>query len=71
MDLGDVKRGLAAITRIGTDVDRKSWPLITYLPFLWRPEQNVPLEPTAATGFARRVGHRFAHKNAPDIRREN
>jgi hypothetical protein len=68
MALGDIKAGLAAMTRIATDVDRKSWPLVTYLPFLWQPDQHMFLKPTVATGFAERVGHRFAHDYASDIK---
>ena len=68
MALGDIKAGLAAMTRIATDVDRKSWPLVTYLPFLWQPDQHMFLKPTVATGFAERVGHRFAHEYSSEIK---
>jgi len=64
---GDVVAGLSKMTAIAVDIDRKSWPLVTYLPFLWKPEAHMFLKPTVATGFADRVGHRFAHDYSSDI----
>ena len=39
---------------------RGSWPLMTYLPFLWSPETQMFLKPEATKDFAVRVGHSFA-----------
>ena len=70
MAMGEIKDGLAEMTRIAEAVDRKSWPLVTYLPFLWQPDDHMFLKPTVATGFAERVGHRFAHDYSSEIRAE-
>lgn len=64
---GDVAIGLSTMTSIASKIDRKSWPLVTYLPFLWNPDQHMFLKPTVATGFAERVGHRFAHEYSSEI----
>ena len=67
MAVGDVSAGLSKMTAIAIDIDRKSWPLVTYLPFLWNPDEHMFLKPTVATGFADRVGHRFAHEYSSEI----
>jgi hypothetical protein len=36
------------------------WTVVSYLPFLWRPEAHMFLKPEATKDFASRVGHRFA-----------
>ncbi len=36
-----------------------SWPIFTYLPFLWRPENHMFLKPEAVKRFSRQVGHEF------------
>ena len=40
---------------------------MTYLPFLWRPNEHVFLKPTMIQDFAERVGHRFASVYRPDL----
>lgn len=40
---------------------RVSWPILTYLPFLWDYQQQMFLKPTVTTDFASRVGHNFYH----------
>lgn len=67
MATGDVSAGLSTMTAVANAVDRKSWPLVTYLPFLWKPDDHMFLKPTIATGFAERVGHRLAHDYSSDI----
>ena len=42
-----------------------TWPVLTYLPFLWRPEAHLFLKPTAMRDFARCVGHPFQHDYDP------
>lgn len=37
-----------------------SWPLVTYLPFLWSPDAHMFLKPEATRDYAVRVGHGFA-----------
>lgn len=41
--------------------DNAKWTVVTYLPFLWRPDVHMILKPQSTTDFAARVGHRFAH----------
>ena len=67
MASGDIAEGLSAMTAIAKSIDKKSWPLVTYLPFLWKPDRHMFLKPMVAKGFAERVGHRFAHDYSSDI----
>lgn len=60
--LGDVESGLRALTALGQSVGRISWPVATYLPFLWEPRSNMFLKPEVTQDFARRVGHGFAEE---------
>jgi hypothetical protein len=57
--LGDVASGLRTITALGHSLGRISWPVATYLPFLWEPRSNMLLKPEVTQDFARRVGHDF------------
>jgi hypothetical protein len=41
--------------------------VLTYLPFLWRPDVHMFLKPTITQEFAARVGHGFARDYAPDL----
>jgi hypothetical protein len=36
------------------------WTVVTYLPFLWRPQTHMFLKPEVTKDFAARVGHSFA-----------
>jgi len=38
---------------------RFTWPIASYLPFLWRPEYHMFLKPQITTDYAERVGHPF------------
>lgn len=40
---------------------RISWPIATYLPYLWDYEQHMFLKPTVTIDFSERVGHHFHH----------
>jgi hypothetical protein len=40
---------------------RISWPIVTYLPFLWDYRKHMFLKPTVTMDFADRVGHDFHH----------
>lgn len=64
---GDVKGGLAAMTTVLKPHDNAKWTVVTYLPFLWRPEEHVFLKPTMITAFAERVGHPFADAYKPEL----
>ena len=40
--------------------DSTKWTVVTYLPYLWRPDTHMFLKPEATKDFATRVGHRFS-----------
>jgi hypothetical protein len=44
------------------------WTVVTYLPFLWRPETRMFLKPEVTKDFAARVGHRFASDYEPRLK---
>lgn len=56
---GDVAAGLAGMVAAMRAHGSPSWPMATYLPFLWRPETQMFLKPQVTQDFAERVGHRF------------
>jgi hypothetical protein len=58
--LGDMKNGLAEMERALTPHNAVSWTVVTYLPFLWRPDAHMFLKPMVTKDFADRVGHSFA-----------
>jgi hypothetical protein len=58
--LGDTTLGLLEMERALKPHNAANWTIVTYLPFLWRPEQHMFLKPSVTTDFAARVGHRFA-----------
>lgn len=71
-------RGAAAFTQGNYDVGlgeminavkphgRISWPIVTYLPFLWDYQHHMFLKPTVTVDFAQRVGHSFQHEYAAE-----
>ena len=46
---------------------RPSWPLVTYFPYLWNPDEHMFLKPNATVDFALRTGHQFAAEYDPDL----
>lgn len=64
---GDTKRGLGAMAAVLKRHDNAKWTVVTYLPFLWNPDEHVFLKPTMITSFAERVGHPFAHTYKPEL----
>lgn len=68
--LGDVKGGLAEMEKAAQPHEAAKWTLVTYLPFLWRPETHVFLKPQVTKDYAERVGHRFADVYEPALRPE-
>ena len=58
--LGEIKTGLAQMHAALKPQDNAKWTAVTYLPFLWRPDQHMFLKPEVTKDFAARVGHRFA-----------
>lgn len=56
----EYEAGLMAMASATKPHGRLSWPMATYLPNLWRPEQHMFLKPEKTKDFAVRVGHPFA-----------
>jgi len=46
---------------------RTTWPMVTYLPWLWMPEDHLFLRPSATRDFASRVGHGFSDEYEPGL----
>jgi len=65
--LGDRKSGLSQMERALKSSDNAKWTVVTYLPFLWRPEEHMFLKPEVTKDFASRVGHRFAFDYQPRL----
>jgi len=57
---GGLATGLSDMERMLRAHGQPSWPVVTYLPFLWSPESQMILKPEVTMDFARRVGHVFA-----------
>lgn len=57
---GDPKLALQELDRLLKPHNLAKWVVVTYLPFLWLPQEHVFLKPTMLRTFAERVGHRFA-----------
>ena len=58
--LGETKSALGKMEKALKPHDSAKWTVITYLPFLWRPEAHMFLKPEVTKDFAARVGHPFA-----------
>lgn len=54
------KATLRDLERILAPHECAKWTVVTYLPFLWRPDVHMFLKPDTTKDFAARVGHRFA-----------
>ena len=59
--LGETSLGLVHMKEALQPHDNAKWTVVTYLPFLWRPDQHTFLKPEVTKDFATRVGHRYAH----------
>jgi hypothetical protein len=65
--LGEGQPALNAMESALKPYDAAKWTTVTYLPFLWQPEQHMFLKPEATKDFAERVGHRFASDYEPRL----
>lgn len=65
--LGEGKGALQDMQSALKPHDGAKWTIVTYLPFLWRPEQHMFLKPEKTKDFAERVGHRFASDYGPAL----
>lgn len=59
------KSALVEMVAVLKPHDNAKWTVVTYLPFLWRPDQHMFLKPEVTKEFAARVGHRFASDYDP------
>lgn len=64
---GDVEAGLTDMIASIQGSTQASWPMLTYLPFLWRPDRHLFLKPEVTRDFATRVGHPFARDYAQGL----
>lgn len=62
---GDLTIGLFEMERALKPHGSAKWTVVTYLPFLWRPDAHMFLKPEVTKDFALRVGHRFARNYTP------
>jgi len=67
--MGETKPALAAMERVLHPHDNAKWTVVTYLPFLWRPEGQMFLKPEVTKDFAARIGHRF-HLDYKPVRQQ-
>ena len=63
---GDYANGAAEMAAAVQSHGRVSWPIVTYLPFLWDYRRHMFLKPTVTADFADRVGHDFHHRYSPE-----
>lgn len=64
---GDMKQPLAAMKSLLKPHDNAKWTVVTYLPFLWKPDDHFFLKPTMMRDFAERIGNRFHEAYTPDL----
>ncbi len=64
---GDIEQALATMNAVLARHDCAKWTVVTYLPFLWRPEEHMFLKPVVTGDFAARVGHPFVHDYQPAL----
>lgn len=65
--LGSFAEGIAQMKQATADADIAHWTVLTYLPYLWRPEEHMFLKPAVTRDFAARVGHTFAHQYSSEL----
>jgi hypothetical protein len=65
--LNPTKAELLDMERVLKPHSAAKWTVVTYLPFLWRPETHMFLKPEVTKEFAARVGHRFASDYEPRL----
>jgi hypothetical protein len=65
--MGETQPALLEMERALTPGESVKWTVVTYLPFLWRPEKHMFLKPEVTKDFAARVGHRFASDYEPRL----
>jgi hypothetical protein len=53
------KERLSTLEHLLGPHENAKWTVVTYLPFLWRPDRHMFLKPEVTKDFADRVGHPF------------
>jgi len=59
---GRFSEGLKAMENAVRPYGKATWPMVTYLPWLWLPAEHVMLKPRSTKEFAARIGHGFARE---------
>ncbi|WP_444856300.1 hypothetical protein [Sphingosinicella sp.] len=67
---GDIAAGICSMVKAVAPSGRASWPILTYLPFLWRPDRHMFLKPEKTLNYAQRIGHAFQHDYVPGLEPE-
>ncbi len=65
--LGEGKSALAAMERLLRPHDNVKWTVVTYLPFLWRPDEHIFLKPEVTKDFAARVQHELEYRYGAEL----
>ncbi len=64
---GELAAGIAGMRKAIAPHRSLSWPIATYLSFLWSPDTHMFLKPNVTRDFAERIGHHFAVDYDPEI----
>lgn len=64
---GEGRQALHDMERVLKPHDNAKWTVVTYLPFLWRPDIHMFLKPEVTHDFAERTGHPYAHIYEPRL----
>ena len=64
---GEGAPALAAMASLAKPHECAKWTVVTYLPFLWRPDLHMFLKPGVTKDFAERVGHKFVYAYTPAL----
>ena len=65
--LGESASALAEMAHLAKPHECAKWTVVTYLPFLWRPDLHMFLKPEVTKDFAERIGHEFVHAYATTL----
>ena len=67
--LQNTASGLQTMANVLKTYDAAKWTVVTYLPFLWQPENHMFLKPEVTKFFSEQVGHEFtwSYKTTLDI----
>lgn len=65
--LGEMRTGLRAMETLLRPHDNAKWTVVTYLPFLWRPDTHIFLKPEVTKDFAERIGHSFVRSYSSEL----